>query len=67
LARGRCIIHRSYYGSNANEYQIKDIKKNKKKTKWKIESLKMNNIPFQRSIEEAVGTITRKGMDVNAM
>ena len=45
--------------------KLKTLRRVKRKQKWNIERLKMNNIPFQRSVEEAVGTITRKGMDVN--
>src|SRR6267154_1424476 len=44
---------------------LKTLKRVKREQKWNIERLKMNNIPFQGSVEEAVGIIMRKGMNVN--
>ena len=66
---------RSWPGSDANSdhklvamkmnIKWKTLKRVKRNPKWNIELLKKNNLPFQRGVEEAMGTIMRKGLDVN--
>ena len=43
----------------------KTLRRVKRKPKWNIEHLKKNKLPFQRGVEEAMGTTMKKGMDVN--
>src|SRR5437867_6402342 len=45
--------------------KLKTLKRGNRKHKWNIESLKKNNIPFQRSVDDAIRTSTRIGKDVN--
>src|SRR5437867_4823184 len=45
--------------------KLKTVKRGKRKQRWNIESLKKNNIPFQRSVEDGIRTSTRIGKDVN--
>src|SRR6266516_1513196 len=45
--------------------KLKKLKRAKRKQKWNIERLKKNNIPFQRSVDDAIENNTRIGMDVN--
>jgi endonuclease/exonuclease/phosphatase family metal-dependent hydrolase len=47
------------------DIKLKTLRRGKRVQKWNIERLKNNSIPFQRSVEEAVGKITRKGMNGN--
>ena len=43
--------------------KLKKLKRARKKQKWNIEKLKLNNIPLQRIVEEAIKTDS--GRDVN--
>src|SRR3989442_914724 len=45
--------------------KLKTVKRGKRKQRWNIKSLKKNNIPFQRSVEDGIRTNTRIGKDVN--
>src|SRR5437899_2544771 len=45
--------------------KLKTVKRGKIKQRWNIGSLKKNNIPFQRSVEDGIRTSTRIGKDVN--
>ena len=42
---------------------LKKLRRARKKQKWNIEKLKLNNIPFQRSVEEKIKTLS--GRDIN--
>src|SRR2546425_7483347 len=45
--------------------KLETVKRGKRKQKWNIESLKKNNMPFQRSVDDGIRTSTRIGKDVN--
>src|SRR3989441_4695386 len=57
--------HRAYLVAMKMNVKLKTVKRGKRKQKWNIESLKKNNIPFQRSVEDEIRIRTRIGTDVN--